>query len=381
MYRNPFTVEELTGRIDSVRSLLAELRLDAAVLSVPESVFYLTGLDHWGYFAPHLLVVPLDGEPVLVTRAMERVVVANQLRTAAFRGHLDDETAADETARVLADRGLAGGHIGLEYWSWGFCHGLAESLKAQVDATWEDISGLVDGLRAVKSPAEQALMRAAAKVTDAATAAAVAAICDGAAEREVAAECLAAMTRAGGDPPGFGPFIRPFHRLGEEHTTWGDGRFARGEPAFLEICGCVGRYNTPNGRLVHIGEMPEANARMADVCQRAFAAVIAALKPGTTAGAVYDAWQAVVDDAGLGHYRRHHCGYLVGVSFPPTWTGANKVVGLRAGSDMGIEAGMSFHIMSWLMGTGQGDFFLSDCVLLGPQGPEVLTTTPAVAVR
>ena len=175
MYRNPFAVDELSGRIEAVRTLLADLRLDAAVLSVPENVFYLTGLDHWGYFAPHLLVVPLEGEPVLVTRAMERVVVANQLRTAAFRGHSDEETAADEAARVPADIGLAGGHIGLEYWSWGFCHGLAESLKAQVDAVWEDISGLVDGLRAIKSPAEQALMRAAAKVTDAATAASVAA--------------------------------------------------------------------------------------------------------------------------------------------------------------------------------------------------------------
>jgi Xaa-Pro dipeptidase len=29
------------------------------------------------------------------------------------------------------------------------------------------------------------------------------------------------------------------------------------------------------------------------------------------------------------------------------------------------------------MGTGQGDFFRSDCVLLGPGGAEVLTATPA----
>ncbi len=37
---------------------------------------------------------------------------------------------------------------------------------------------------------------------------------------------------------------------------------------------------------------------------------------------------------------------------------------------------MSFHILSWLMGTGLGDFFLSNCVLLGPGGVEVLTETP-----
>jgi Xaa-Pro dipeptidase len=28
------------------------------------------------------------------------------------------------------------------------------------------------------------------------------------------------------------------------------------------------------------------------------------------------------------------------------------------------------------MGSGRGDFFLSNCVLLGDDGPEVLTTTP-----
>ena len=37
---------------------------------------------------------------------------------------------------------------------------------------------------------------------------------------------------------------------------------------------------------------------------------------------------------------------------------------------------MSFHILSWLMGTGAGDYFVSDTVLLTERGPEVLTTAP-----
>jgi Xaa-Pro dipeptidase len=36
---------------------------------------------------------------------------------------------------------------------------------------------------------------------------------------------------------------------------------------------------------------------------------------------------------------------------------------------------MSFHILSWLMGTGRGDYFISNAVLLGAKGPEVLTKT------
>lgn len=377
MFGNPFSDGEIGARLAAVRRDLERRGLDAAVIASPENVFYLTGLDHWGYFAPHLLIVPVDGTPVLVTRAMERVSIENQVRSAAFRGHSDSETAADMAARVLKELKLQGRNIGLEAWTAGMSHGLAVSLQAQVEAAWRDVSGAVDALRLVKSGAEQALMRRAAAVTDAAAAAAIAAIRDGAREADVAADCMAAMVRAGGNPPGFGPFIRPGRRLGEEHTTWGDGTYKSGEPVFLELSGCVSRYHAPLGRLVRIGRIRDEDARMAETVQKAFAAVVAALKPGRKARDVYAAWQAAVDDAGLSHYRRHHCGYCVGVGLPPSWTGGNSVTGLRADSDLEIKTGMSFHILSWLMGTGAGDDFLSNTVLLAEGGAEVLTRTPA----
>ena len=127
---------------------------------------------------------------------------------------------------------------------------------------------------------------------------------------------------------------------------------------------------------MHIGAIPDDDAAMADVAKRAFDAVLGALRPGAKARDVYAAWQQVVDDAGLSHYRRHHCGYCVGIGMSPSWTGGNKVVGLRHDSAMEIRAGMSFHILSWLMGTGRGDYFISNAVLLGPKGAEVLTRTP-----
>ena len=182
MDRNPFSEAEIAGRLAKVRAALAARELDAAIFASPENVFYLTGLDHWGYFAPHLLIVPLEGKPVLVTRSMERVTVEKQVTAAEFRGHSDSETAADLAARVLAELGLAGKRIGLEYWTSGLSHGLAAKLQAQVNAKWSDISGLVDKMRLVKSAEEQVLMRQAAKVTDAAAGAAIAAISDGASE-------------------------------------------------------------------------------------------------------------------------------------------------------------------------------------------------------
>jgi Xaa-Pro dipeptidase len=367
---------EYAARVAALRREMRRRELDLALLSAPENIYYLTGLDHWGYFAPHILIVPAAGEPVLVTRAMEQVTVANQVRTAAFVGHSDSETAADGALRVLGTI-RERRRIGIESWSSGLPHGMAVALCAQLAGSeWLDISGVVDALRRCKSPTEQAYMREAARLSDIGATAAIAAIGDGAREADIAAECQRAMTAAGGNYPGFGPFIRPQTRLGEEHTSWGAGVVRRGEVVFLELSGCCRRYHAPLGRLVFIGDAPRGAREMEAVCRRAFDAALRALVPGRLTGEVYAAWQGVVDAAGLSHYRRHHCGYVVGIGVPPSWTGGNSVTGLRHDSDLPIEAGMTFHLLSWLMGTGRGDYFLSNTVLVTESGAEVLTRTP-----
>jgi Xaa-Pro dipeptidase len=378
-----FSRAEFDARLARVREIMLDRGVDVCLISAPENIFYLIGLDHWGYFAPHLLIVPVKGELTLVTRAMEKVTVANQVRNARFQGHSDDETAADAAVRVLSDLGLASGLIGLEGWSAGLPYALAAVLKRDLDeATWTDITGWVDDLRLVKSPAEQAYMREAARVTDATAAAAIEAIGAGATERGIAAQAHSAMIAAGGTFPGFGPFIRSTRRLGEEHTTWGDARLVDGDTVFLELSGCIRRYHSPLGRLVHVGRPTDGARKMAAICRDAFDAVLEKLRPGALARDVYAAWQKTVDAAGLSHYRRHHCGYLVGIGVPPSWTGGNRVTGLRSDSDLEIKTGMTFHILSWLMGTGRGDGFISDTVLLAPHGPEVLTRSPSdVIVR
>jgi Xaa-Pro dipeptidase len=39
-----------------------------------------------------------------------------------------------------------------------------------------------------------------------------------------------------------------------------------------------------------------------------------------------------------------------------------------------LAAGMLFHQMSWVMGTGQGDYFVSDPVVVTPGGGERLSS-------
>ena len=102
-------------------------------------------------------------------------------------------------------------------------------------------------------------------------------------------------------------------------------------------------------------------------------AICAAIRPGARAGDAYAAWHEVAAAAGLADYHRHHCGYIVSIGFPPSWTGGSMVVGLAPGSELELKIGMTFHAHSWFTNTDVVDYFISNTVLLGENGAEVLT--------
>ncbi|GAB3267704.1 aminopeptidase P family N-terminal domain-containing protein [Arthrobacter pigmenti] len=81
-YINPeepnFTREEYAARIHKVRQQMELQGLSALLVVSPENIYYLTGLNHQGYFTFTLLVLPLEGEPSLVTRAMESPTIRAQ---------------------------------------------------------------------------------------------------------------------------------------------------------------------------------------------------------------------------------------------------------------------------------------------------------------
>ena len=110
---------EYRARLAALRARMAAQDLELCLISTPENIFYLTGLDHWGYFAPHILMVPAEGEMILVTRAMESVTIAHQVQNARFEGHGDQETAADVVLRLLLEHSRPIGRIGIEKWSAG----------------------------------------------------------------------------------------------------------------------------------------------------------------------------------------------------------------------------------------------------------------------
>ncbi len=373
-----FPDSELRERLDKVRAAMAERELDGLLISVPENLYYLTGLDHWGFFACHVLIVPCDGEMALACRAMERVTFENQVSNARFYGHKDDEELSDYVAKAIFDMGLAEGRLGIEKRSLFLTPHHAEGIIEKVPrADWHDESGLLDDIRLIKSPLEIGYIRKAATAADAGTLAAIEAVRDGASDYEVAAECHRAMILAGSEYPGFGPFIRPTRRLGEEHTTWRGDVISNGDAVFLEIGAAYRKYQAPMGRLVFVGETSKAAEEAAALSIRGMDVIVSALKPGVTAGEVYAAWHQVARDAGLEDYHRHHCGYLVGIGFPPSWTGGSMVTSLAPKSPRVLYPGMVFHAHSWFTNTGRGDdfsYFVSNTVLLTKNGGEILTS-------
>jgi Xaa-Pro dipeptidase len=419
-----FPAGEYTRRLALARAEMDRRQLAAILVSSPENIYYLTGLDHQGFFAYHVLVLPLDGTPILVTRAMERAVVRDQVphlrhigfsdqpkeklvvperhddaavlttvdesgRVAGLRpwdmsfgvdirdphqAHLDVSAPTRATLQALRETG-ASGRVGMEESVPYMPFAIATELRKQSRGIeWLDVSGLVDDCRIVQSPLELERTRQAAIVTDSMMLSAIAAAGSGVPSHDVVAAIYDTMFRRGGTYPGFVPLVRTTHTLEHEHGTWQNDRLAPRDLLFLEMAGCVRRYHAPMGRLVFIGKAPKKAQAINEVCRGAIMAAAAAIGPGVKAGDVYRQWQEHLDRAGLSGYMRHHCGYSVGIGYPPSWSGSGVPVGLRAGSDMVLREGMVFHLMSWMLRTAKGDSFLSDTIVVTSRGSEFLTT-------
>ncbi|MEO0979539.1 MAG: Xaa-Pro peptidase family protein [Pseudomonadota bacterium] len=376
----PFPASELKHRLQRACAALSGNDLDGLLISVPESIYWLTGLDHWGFFAAHVLVLNRNGDMALCCRAMEKITVRNQVENATFYGHQDHEELSGVVLNAVADLGLKGGRVGLEKRSLFLTPRHAELIQ-EGDAHWVDASGIIDDLRQVKSVLEMEYTRKAARAADLGTLAAIEAVHSGASDYEIAAAYHDRMIREGSEYPGFGPFIRPTTRLGEEHTTWRGEIFQSGDAVFLETCAAYRKYQAPMGRLAYIGSAPDGADKSAELAINGMKAICDALKPGGKAGDAYAAWREVAASAGLHDYERHHCGYMVGIGFPPSWTGGSMVTSLFPGSERTLETGMVFHAHSWFTNTNVVDYFISNTVLLGENGAEILTNkTPETLI-
>lgn len=365
-----FPEAEYVSRQTKARCLLADAGIDVMVVTGPENIFYLTGQQTPGYYTLQALILSADGEPVFVLRQLEYFNFIANTFIADAEVYQDGDNPIGFLVDVIQKRGLGGGRLAIDKRGWFLPIAGYEALQEKLGAI-ADGAGLIEQLRAVKSPLEIEKMERAASYVDAGMRAGLKAVGIGATENDLVAAMMGESIRAGSEYMGMEPLVSVGPRTGVPHGTWRRRAIAAGDPVFLEMAACHDRYHAALMRSAWIGE-PSAKANdMMKVCQEGLQAALDALRPGESCETPHAACQAVIDRAGYTDNFRKRTGYSIGISFAPDW-GEGAILSLYTGSRTELRPGMTFHIPPALRIYGQFTVGVSETVVVTDSGCSVL---------
>ncbi len=318
-----FSGEEFAGRMAQLTSAMVTRKLDAVLLFAQESMYWLTGYDTFGFCFFQSLIVKPDGSMVLLTRSAD----LRQARHTSIIDNIviwtdrDNANPALDLRNLMNDLGLLGARVGVEYDTHGLTAGNGRRLDQQLSTfcTMIDISGVVDGMRLIKSDAEIEKVRRAAELADEALDAALALTKAGADEGRILAAMHAAIFEGGGDYPanefiiGSGPdALLCRYKAGRRHLDAND-------QLTLEWAGIYHHYHAAMMRTIVIGELRARHHELHETALAALQACELAMIPGNTFGDVFAAHAKVMDERGMGRHRLNACGYSLGARFTPSW--------------------------------------------------------------
>ena len=101
-----FPVEEYDRRVAEVRHAMVDRQIEVLLILTPENINYLTGYDTIGYSSYLCLALPVDADPVLVIREMERGVAMSTTWLTDFATTGDTDDAVERTVDALSSRNL-----------------------------------------------------------------------------------------------------------------------------------------------------------------------------------------------------------------------------------------------------------------------------------
>ncbi len=373
-----FSAAEYADRVGRSRAAMVAAGLDAVLLFKPESHYWLTGYDTFGYCFFQCLVMTADGRMSLLTRSAD-LRQAQQTSTIADIRVWVDRDGADPVAELralLAELGLGGCRLGVEWRSHGLVAADGMALQAALDgfAATDDASLLVSRLRLVKSPAELDAVREAGRLGDRAFAAALETAAPGVDEGAVLAAMHNAVFAAGGDYPG-NPFI-----IGSGSDALlcryksGRRQLSADDQLTLEWAGVWRHYHAAVMRTVVIGRPRPRHVELFDAAKEALLACEDRLLPGHTFGEVFEAHGSTLDRRGLGAHRLNACGYSLGAVFAPSWMDWPMVY---AGNPVVIEPGMVVFLHMILADSEtETAMSLGRTSIVGATGPESVSALP-----
>lgn len=371
----PFPITEYEYRLSEVRRNMEKRGIDVMMVSSPENVFYLTGFETTGYTSFQALFIPLEAEPFIVTRILENTGVQNFSWIEQSRPYADGDDPFIRTREALEEFNLQQKQIGYERNAWFFSISQQEKLFAVCsDATFVDCSGLIDGIRVIKSDLELMKIREAARLTEIAIQAGIKAAGAGVRDTFVAAEMHHAMIQAGSDYPADAPYIASGHRSGVGHAKWSGRTLDVGDCVFLEPSGCKQHYHAPCMRTGFIGEPTLVQRDAEKIIKEAVEATIAAIKPGAVAEEVDAVNRNIIGKNTIGLQQLAQSAYPIGMAFPPGWF--EGTFSLRPKETQCLQPNMVFHLIPWGLVPGEFAMGLSETIRVTDTGCEVMTKLP-----
>lgn len=353
-----FERSEYAARIARARKAMAAQGIDGLLMFQQESMYYLTGYDTFGFCFFQCLYLGADGKLALLTRSAD-------LRQAQHTSIIEDiriwtDEAGAQPAIQLRDMleslGCRGKRLGIETQAYGLTHFNGKAVDAALSGfcKTQEANHLVNELRVIKSPAELRYVRKAGKLGDLALAAAVRKTKAGADEGDILAAQQAAIFAGGGDYPANEFIIGSGRDALLCRYKAGRRKLSKRDQLTLEWAGVYRHYHAAFMRTIVIGKPNKHHVAMDAAAREALAAVEASLRPGHTAGDVFEAHAEVMDAHGMKAHRLNACGYSLGAKFTPSWMDSPM---FYRGNPTVIEAGMVYFAHMILMDSASGNAF------------------------
>ena len=326
------------ARLDRAAIAAGQAGIDALLITPSEDYRYLLG-----YRAPAMerltcLVVPAEGEPVLVLPRLEEPLARHEL------GELGDELAivpwdeTDDPVQVVRQVVAGTLRVAVQDQMWAR---FALRLRAALDPAELVAAGpTMSGLRRIKSREEIDLLRAAAAAADDAMRAILAEPLAGRTEVEVSRRIRELLLHAGHDEAGFA-IVASGPNSASPHHAPGSRTIGAGDAIVVDIGGTRQGYASDTSRTAFVGDPPAEFADLYQVLREAQAAACAAVRPGITGAELDAVAREVITDAGHGGEFVHRTGHGIGLeTHEEPYIVASNTEALVEGNAFSVEPGI-----------------------------------------
>lgn len=367
----PISEAERRARIARAQGLMKANGIGAVLIEPGSSLIYFTGVRWSRSERLTAAVLPVEGDPCIVTPFFEEPSVRQTLGVPAeVRVWQEDEDPLAVVAGFLKDRKLAARPVGIEETLRYFAvNGLARALPG---AKLVSANPVVRGCRMIKTAPEIALMQTATDVTIAAYRWTYPRIEKGMKPADIGALMNAATRKLGGDPE-FALVL-----IGEAaaypHGSRAPQVVADGQVVLMD-CGCtVQGYQSDVSRTFVFGTADAGQRKVWDHVREGQATAFAAARLGAPAGSVDDAVRRRYEALGYGpRYKlpglSHRTGHGIGLD-------GHEPVNLVHGETTPLAAGMCFSDEPGLYLPGKFGVRLEDCFHMTPAGPKWFSQPP-----